>query len=119
MIRFLVRAFLLFLVVGAIGAGAGMWYIQQRGLSARAEPTLLETAVALRLRRLSIPADQRARTNPLQPTPANVRDGMEHFADHCALCHSNSGIGDTPLARGLYPHPPIMREDRTQSLSDG
>ncbi len=44
---------------------------------------------------------------------------MEHFADHCALCQSNSGVGDPPLARGLYPHPPIMREDRTQSLSDG
>jgi len=119
MIRFLVRAFLLFVAVGVIGAGAGMWYIQQHGLSARAEPTMLETAVALRLRHLSIPADQRARTNPVQPTPANVQDGMEHFADHCALCHSNSGVGDTPLARGLYPHPPIMREDRTQSLTDG
>ena len=119
MVRFLVRAFLLFVVIGAIGAGAGMWYIQRHGLSARAEPTTLETAVALRLRHLSIPADQRARTNPLPATAANVHDGMEHFADHCAICHSNTGVGDTPLARGLYPHPPVMREARTQSLTDG
>ena len=119
MVRVLVRASLLLLVAGAIGAGATMYYIQRHGLSARAEPTALETAVALRLRHLSIPADQRARTNPLQATAANLRDGMEHFADHCAMCHSNSGVGDTSLARGLYPHPPIMREERTQSLTDG
>ena len=119
MVRFLVRAFLLFVVVGAIGAGAAMWYVQRHGLSARAEPSALETAVALRLRHLSIPASERARPNPLPATAANVHDGMEHFADHCALCHSNSGVGDTPIARGLYPHPPILREDRTQSLTDG
>jgi mono/diheme cytochrome c family protein len=76
-------------------------------------------AIALRLRHLSIPEDQRARKNPLDATAANVRAGMEHFADHCAICHSNSGVGDTALARGLYPHPPIMREERTQSLTDG
>jgi mono/diheme cytochrome c family protein len=119
MVRFLVRAFLLFVVVGAIGAGAAVWYIQRHGLSARAEPTTLETEIALRLRHLSIPADQRSRPNPLKPTAENIHDGMEHFADHCAICHSNSGVGDTPLARGLYPHPPIMREERTQSLTDG
>jgi mono/diheme cytochrome c family protein len=119
MVRFLVRVFFLLVAIGAVGAGAAVWYIQRHGLSARAEPTALETAVALRLRHLSIPADQRARTNPLQATAANVHDGMEHFADHCAICHSNTGVGDTPLARGLYPHPPILREARTQSLTDG
>lgn len=119
MVRVLVRASLLLLVAGAFGAAGTMWYIQQHGLSARAEPSALETAVALRLRHLSIPSDQRARKNPLQATAANIHDGMAHFADHCAICHANSGVGDTPLARGLYPHPPIMREERTQSLTDG
>lgn len=119
MVRGLVRALLLLLVTVMIGAGVVGWYIQRHGLSARAEPSGLETAVALRLRHLSIPADQRARTNPLQATAGNVRDGMEHFADHCALCHANTGAGDTPIGRGLYPHPPILREARTQSLTDG
>jgi mono/diheme cytochrome c family protein len=119
MLKSLVRALLLLFVIALIGGGVAAWYIRRHGLSARAEPSGLETAVALRLRHLSIPADERTRANPLQATAENVREGMEHFADHCALCHSNTGVGDTALARGLYPHPPIMREARTQSLSDG
>jgi mono/diheme cytochrome c family protein len=114
-----VRALLLLFVVGLIGAGVTVWYIRQHGLSARAEPSALETAIARRLRHLSIPADQRARPNPLQATAENIRDGMEHFADHCAVCHANTGVGDTPIGRGMYPHPPILREAGTQSLTDG
>jgi mono/diheme cytochrome c family protein len=68
---------------------------------------------------LSIPAAERNRKNPLQPTADNLKERMEHFADHCAVCHSNTGVGDTDFGRGLYPHPPILREARTQDLSDG
>jgi mono/diheme cytochrome c family protein len=118
-VKSLVRAFFLLLVLGALGAGLGVWYVQSHGLSARAEPSSLETALALRLRHLSIPADQRDRKNPLQPTADNLKEGMEHFADHCAVCHANTGAGDTDFGRGLYPHPPILREARTQDLSDG
>src|SRR5450759_992273 len=110
MVRGLVRAFLLLLVIlFVMGITAG-WYIQRHGLSARAEPSGLETALALRLRHLSIPADQRARVNPLQPTADNVREGMEHPPDHSAASHANTVPRDTPLARGLYPHPPLLRE---------
>jgi mono/diheme cytochrome c family protein len=119
MVKALLKTIVLLIVLGVVVAAVAVWYVQRNGLSARAEPTALETAVALRLRHLAIPADQRDRKNPLPPTAENLREGMEHFADHCALCHSNTGVGDTALARGLYPHPPILREARTQSLSDG
>jgi mono/diheme cytochrome c family protein len=119
MVKALLKTIVLLIVLGVVVAAVAVWYVQRNGLSARAEPTALETAVALRLRHLAIPADQRDRKNPLPPTAENLRGGMEHFADHCALCHSNTGVGDTALARGLYPHPPILREARTQSLSDG
>jgi mono/diheme cytochrome c family protein len=120
MVRFLFRVFVLLIVLGAVAAGFGYWYAQRYApFSAQAEPSQLETAVALRLRHLAIPADWRAKTNPLQPSADNLKEGMEHFADHCAICHSNNGVGDTAIARGLYPHPPILREERTQSLSDG
>jgi mono/diheme cytochrome c family protein len=118
-VKSLVRAFVLLLAIGAVGAGVAVWFVQSHGLSARAEPTSLEKALALRLRHLSIPASQRDRKNPLQPTAENLKEGMEHFADHCAVCHANTGAGDTLYGRGLYPHPPILREARTQSLSDG
>ena len=111
-----------FLAAGGRGGRGGRryWYVSRNApFSANGEPTRLESEVALRLRHLAIPADQRAKNNPLEATADNLHEGLEHFADHCALCHANSGAGDTPIGRGLYPKPPILREARTQSLSDG
>jgi mono/diheme cytochrome c family protein len=120
MIRFLFRMVILLMVALAAAAGLGYWYVQRGApFSARAEPTRLESAVALRLRHLSIPAAARATTNPLPANAENLHEGLEHFADHCATCHANSGSGDTPIGRGLYPKPPVLRDPRTQSLSDG
>lgn len=120
MIRWLFRTFILLFVALAVAAGLAYWYVQRAApFSARAEPTRLETAVALRLRHLSITAAERGKANPLPANAENLREGLEHFADHCAVCHGNSGAGDTPIGRGLYPKPPILREARTQSLSDG
>jgi mono/diheme cytochrome c family protein len=45
-------------------------------------------------------------------------EGMEHFADHCAVCHGNDGSGNTEMGRGLYPRAPDMRLPATQNLSD-
>jgi mono/diheme cytochrome c family protein len=44
---------------------------------------------------------------------------MEHFADHCATCHSNDGSGDTSFGEGLYTKSPDMRKKETQNKSDG
>jgi mono/diheme cytochrome c family protein len=120
MVRWLFRALVVCVALGAMAAGALAWYLKSHTpFSSRAEPTRLESAVARRLRGLSIPADQRAKVNPLPATAENLSEGLEHFADHCAVCHGNSGAGDTPIGRGLYPKPPVLREPRTQSLSDG
>jgi mono/diheme cytochrome c family protein len=120
MVRWLFRAFALLIALGALVFGAGLWYVQRHTpFSSRAEPTRLEAAVARRVRHLSIPADLRAKTNPLPATADNLHAGLEHFADHCAMCHANNGAGDTPIGRGLYPKPPVLRDTRTQSLSDG
>jgi mono/diheme cytochrome c family protein len=120
MIRWFFRTVILLMAALAVAAGLAYWYVQRGApFSANAEPTRLESAVALRLRHLSIPAAARAKANPLPASAENLREGMEHFADHCAVCHGNSGAGDTQIGRGLYPKPPILRDARTQSLSDG
>jgi mono/diheme cytochrome c family protein len=120
MIRWLFRTLILLIVALSIAAGIAYWYVQRGApFSARAEPSRLEATVARRLRHLSIPADQRAKASPLPATADNLREGLEHFADHCAVCHGNNGAGDTPIGRGLYPKPPILRDARTQQLSDG
>jgi mono/diheme cytochrome c family protein len=89
------------------------------GISARAEPGRLEAAIAPRLRAMAIPRAARERKNPVPATPEAIADGMEHFADHCAVCHANDGSGDTAMGRGLYPRVPDMRLPATQDLSDG
>ncbi len=111
---------LVLLVVALIAAAAiAVLYVQQTQLDARAQPGRLETELALRLRRFAVPSADRSRTNPVRATPDSLRDGMEHFADHCAVCHGNDGSGDSMFGHGLYPRPPDLRQPRTQSLTDG
>lgn len=89
------------------------------GFDARGNPGRLETAVALRLRNMAIPADARDRKNPEPLSEENFRTGLAHFADHCAVCHGNDGSGQSEFGPGLYPKPPDMRLARTQDLTDG
>jgi len=115
------RGRLILLIVIVILAAAG-WLATQilhGGLSARATPTRLETAVARRVRHLAIPSGARETPNPVPSSAEVVREGMLHFADHCAICHGNDGSGDTLFGNGLYPKPPDLRRPATQGLSDG
>jgi mono/diheme cytochrome c family protein len=103
-------------VVAAVGA---VVFVKTTGLSARATPGTIETAVARRVRALAVPGDYANRANPMQRTQESVRNGMAHFADHCASCHANDGGGNTELGQGLFPPAPDMRLSATQDLSDG
>ena len=113
------KAFALLVVVIVILAFAAAFWLTARGISAKAQPGRLETVVARTLRRLAIPRSARDRKNPVERTPEVIAEGMEHYADHCAGCHANNGSGDTEIGRGLYPKPPDLRLNATQSLTDG
>jgi mono/diheme cytochrome c family protein len=103
------------LLVAAIGVFV---FLKTTGLSARATPGPLETALARRARAMAIPAAYAARTNPVPATAASITSGMEHFSDHCASCHAIDGSGDTEMGKGLFPPSPDMRAAATQSLTD-
>jgi mono/diheme cytochrome c family protein len=107
----------LFLLVFAVALG--VFVVLRHGVSARDQPTQAEIFVARRLRHLAIPMAARQMSSPVASTPASIKAGMEHFADHCAICHGNDGSGDTEMGKGLYPKAPDMRREDTQSLSDG
>lgn len=94
------------------------WSLVRRGFSAREEPSRLETVLARGARSLAVPAGARRLQNPQALTTDNLRDGMIHFADHCAVCHGNDGGGDTDFGRNMYPRPPDLRA-ATQELPDG
>jgi uncharacterized membrane protein/mono/diheme cytochrome c family protein len=93
--------------------------LSEHGLSARNQPSSLESFLADQARVFSIPVKARKLENPLPPAPVLVARGRDHWADHCATCHANNGSGDTELGRNLYPRVPDMRGARTQSLTDG
>ena len=103
-------------IVGAAGYGA---VLIRHGFSAKDRPSLLETTAARAARNLAIPSQARSGKNPFPSTAQNLEEGKEHFADHCALCHSNDGGGDTEMGRNMYPKPPDMRLPDTQKLTDG
>jgi mono/diheme cytochrome c family protein len=107
------------LLILVIAIGAVFFYVRGRGFSARSEPGRLEESVARFARRLAIPAAARDHQNPVPRSPEAIRDGLEHFADHCAVCHGNDGSGQTDIAQGLYPRAPDMRLPATQELTDG
>ncbi|HSL24563.1 MAG TPA: c-type cytochrome [Vicinamibacterales bacterium] len=113
------RAFLGLVVIAALLASVLFLLIRGRGFSAREEPGGIEAAVALRLRSVMTPRSARDLRNPVAPTPEAIRAALEHYADHCAVCHANDGSGNTDMGRGLYPRPPDLRLPRTQSLADG
>ena len=109
---------LLVAIVTALSVVAFVW-IGSRGISAKAQPGLVETAIARTMRRLAMPRSARDVTNPIAKSPDIIAEGMAHYADHCAACHANDGSGETDIGLGLYPKPPDMRLDATQSLTDG
>src|SRR5688572_29404199 len=113
------KAFALLVVLAAIALFGIFAWIGSRGISARAEPGVVETAVARTMRRLAIPRGESDRKNPVRATAEVIAAGMSHYADHCAACHANDGSGETQIGLGLYPKPPDMRRASTQSLSDG
>ncbi len=102
----------------AVAAGAIILH-DARGFSASEPPGALERWIARRARTAAMPADARARTNPLQNTPEVLAEARAHWADHCATCHANDGSGDTLLGKHTSPPAPDMRLEATQRLTDG
>jgi mono/diheme cytochrome c family protein len=107
----------LFVVAGLIVAGGVS--LTHNGLSARAQPSGLESAIAAVTRKLAMPSAARDANNPVRNTPEVQREARLHFADHCAICHGNDGSGETAMGRGMYPKPPDLRASQTQERSDG
>jgi mono/diheme cytochrome c family protein len=107
----------LVIAIGLLAAAAAS--ILHDGLSARVQPSALETALAGVMRKLAMPSSAHAAKNPVANSPEVLREGRLHFADHCTICHGNDGSGDTMMGRGMYPKPPDLRAAQTQSRSDG
>jgi len=109
-------------IVIVVGLGLFGWLGYQlftTGFSAKTEPHVLEVMMARQIRHLAIPIEKRNTANPLPLNAELLKDARAHFADHCAICHSNDGSGQTPIGKNVYPKAPDLRLTDTQSMSDG
>jgi len=102
-----------------VAVACAVWFLRSHGFSARSEPTALEAFLARHARQLATEPGARNLRNPLAPTPLNIAEARDHFADHCAICHANNGSGKTQVNSALYPPAPDLRKPETQSLTDG
>ena len=102
-------------------AVSGIIFLRTRanGFSARAQPSAFETFAAQTARGMALPSGAKQRQNPVIVSNDIIAEGKAHWADHCAVCHSNDGSGDTEIGRRLYPPAPDMRKESTQRMSDG
>ena len=89
------------------------------GFSTREPPMALERWLARWTRTAALPADAKARVNPVQNSPEVLTAARAHWADHCAGCHANDGSGDTAMGKNSYPPAPDMRLPETQQKTDG
>ena len=115
-LRFFVVALGLMLFV-ALGAYMYM-RTAMHGFSARAQPSGTEKMLAEYARNTAMPASAKSLKNPIVWTPEVEHEALAHYADHCAICHSNDGSGQTMIGKGMYPKPPDLRRE-TQTMSDG
>jgi mono/diheme cytochrome c family protein len=112
-------------LLGAIAAlvilaAAGVFALRHaNGFSAQEPPSALESWLARQARSVAIPAEAKARANPIASSPEVLAEAREHWADHCASCHSNDGSGDALMGRKMYPPAPDMRRPETQQMTDG
>ncbi|HEX4809286.1 MAG TPA: c-type cytochrome [Bryobacteraceae bacterium] len=113
-------------LTGALGVlvvscAAGVIYFKAgaHGFSARARPTSVEKFAAREARSMAAPSDAKTKTNPVPNSQQVITEGMAHWADHCAVCHSNDGSGQTLMGQNMYPPAPDMRKRESQGLTDG
>ena len=101
---------LIVVLAGIALAGAAAWRSVIPGLSsARHEPPAIEVSVATLLLRASVPAEDKARINPLGGDPADIAAGQDIFRQKCEVCHAYDGSGRTEIGAGEYPRPPALR----------
>jgi predicted CXXCH cytochrome family protein len=117
--RYVTAIALAAVLVVALAAGAIYRYVIPGLSSARSEPSAIEVSVATSLLRASVPAKDKARTNPVGSDPADIAAGQDLFRQKCEVCHGYDGSGKTEIGAGGYPRPPALRSLNIAALTDG
>jgi len=60
-----------------------------------------------------------AASNPVPPTPENVRLGRIYYGYYCRMCHGVNGDGNGPVGESYVPKPADLSSPSVVSLTDG
>jgi mono/diheme cytochrome c family protein len=86
--------------------------------SATRKPGQLENSLADYVTSNWIHRHAANQTNPISPTPENLKAGQGDFEEHCATCHGLDGSGENRFEADFYPPIPKLT-DLAQKFSDG
>ena len=118
------RGFILGAVVTVLVALLGGYLGLRSGLiaaNADATPGGVELWAADTSLRATLQRDAPKGPNPVALTDANLKAGVDLYAQHCAICHGTAA-GDasaSPVAKGEYPRPPQLGADGVEDDPDG
>ena len=117
--RFFRDAVITVLLLTLIVVVAAVLVVRRGGLAADQQPGRIERTIADQLVRLSIPAEAKTQVNPFATQPDSWQQAVEHYQDHCAVCHGRDGKGATEVGKNMYPQVPDLTSAEVQERSDG
>jgi mono/diheme cytochrome c family protein len=86
--------------------------------SAIRKPAKIENRLAGYFKSNWIRHNAGTQSNPLSPTPENLKAGQSDFEEHCAGCHGLEGDGENRFEGDFYPSIPKLTGG-AQKWSDG
>ena len=108
------KTFVAGLIAGVIVVAVSVYFYFVSGTapaatSAAAMP--FETMLAHRALNARIAKEMPASV-PIQADDSNLAAGANIYRDHCAVCHGLPGQPESPIAKGMFPHPPKLLEGK-------
>jgi ketosteroid isomerase-like protein/cytochrome c553 len=105
----LIKALLLLLFVGVIGAAAFVYFgIFDAAADVPHSPLVYQLMEVTRQRSIAVRAKDIP--VPLLDDPKLIADGAEHYSAMCTGCHLAPGMTDSEIRPGLYPQPPNLSQ---------
>jgi len=120
MFKSVVFGVVLTLALGLIGAYA---LVQSGYIPANADaaPGWLETWMARTSLHATLNRDAPKGQNPVALNDQNLLEGVQLFAQNCAVCHGDAkgAASPSPIAKGLYQKPPQLATDGVEDDPEG
>src|SRR5690242_3816189 len=102
-------------IITALGVLAGIAYfyltLGYLGVRADVSPSSFESNYAMKFLDASVDRHAPPGDSPVQPTEANLRDGMHLYQDNCAMCHASPQHPEKKFGHPFHPPVPDFLKD--------